>query len=177
MTTSTSLRYDPTTIRLHWATAILVALLWIIGQTADWIPDGRVNNAYWSVHVVLGFALVILVIWRIIWRAAGGRRLPPADSALLQVAAKTVHYLLYLLLLIVLVLGVANAIVRGYKLFDIASLPQFGDKALRKPITHWHGLAANILLGLAFLHAAAALTHHYIMRDSVLQRMLPRREH
>lgn len=177
MTTSTSLHYDPATIRLHWATAVLVALLWIIGQTADWIPDGHVNNAYWSVHVVLGFGLVLLVLWRIVWRSAGGRRLAPADTGLLQAAAKTTHYALYLLLLIVLALGVANAIVRGYKLFDITSLPQFGNKALRRPITHWHSLAANILLGLAFLHAAAALTHHYIIRDNVLRRMLPGREY
>ena len=53
------------------------------------------------------------------------------------------------------------------------SLPQIGDRAMRKPITHWHGLAANLLLGLVGLHAAAALFHHYILRDGVLGRMLP----
>ena len=126
---------------------------------------------------MLGFALVILVAWRIIWRGAGGRRLSPADTGLLQLAAKATHYILYMLLLIVLMLGVVNAIVRGYKLFDIMSLPQLGDKALRKPITNWHGLVANFLIGLAFLHACAALTHHYFMRDNVLRRMLPGREH
>jgi cytochrome b561 len=39
--------------------------------------------------------------------------------------------------------------------------------------TEWHGLAANILLGLATLHAAAALLHHYVMKDTVFSRMLP----
>jgi cytochrome b561 len=90
--------------------------------------------------------------------------------------AKATHHGLYLLLLIVIVLGVVNAFVRGYNLFDLASLPQIGDRALRKPITNWHGLAANVLLGLAGLHAAAALFHHYVIRDSVLGRMLPRNE-
>ncbi len=38
--------YDRTTIVLHWFTAVSVVVLWIIGQTADWIPDGPVNTAY-----------------------------------------------------------------------------------------------------------------------------------
>jgi cytochrome b561 len=175
MTDNIALHYDITTIRLHWITATLVIILWIIGQTADWIPEGRVNNAYWSLHVVLGFALVILLTWRMIWRGVSGSRLPPADTGALQAMATATHYILYLLLVSVLVLGVANTIVRGYKLFDLASLPQLGDRAWRKPITNWHGLAANLLLGLAFLHAAAALAHHYVVRDNVLRRMLPAR--
>jgi cytochrome b561 len=82
----------------------------------------------------------------------------------------------YFFLLVVIVLGIVNAFVRGYNLFDLVSLPQIGDRAMRKPITHWHGFAANLLLGLAGLHAAAALFHHYIIRDGVLARMIPARD-
>jgi cytochrome b561 len=167
------MHYDITTIRLHWATALLIGVLWIIGQTADWIPDGRVNNACWSVHLVLGFMLAAVLIWRIVWRGTGGSHLPPADTGGLQVISRAVHYILYTLLVLVIALGVANAFVRGYHLFGLLNLPQIGDRALKKPITEWHGLAANILLAVAFLHALAALAHHYIMRDRVLQRMLP----
>ncbi|MCW6512934.1 cytochrome b [Lichenifustis flavocetrariae] len=165
--------YDPTTIALHWATAASVVILWIIGQTADWIPHGPANAAVWSVHVVLGFVLAAILTWRIMWRTSDGRRLPPADSGALQALAKLTHYLLYVFLLVVVVLGIVNAFVRGYNLFDLVSLPQVGDRAWRRPITHWHGLAANILLGLALFHAAAALVHHYLWRDAVLKRMLP----
>jgi cytochrome b561 len=65
--------------------------------------------------------------------------------------------------------------VRGYTLFDLFSLPQIGDKSLRRPITNLHGLAANILLFLACLHALAGLAHHYLWRDGVLRRMIPAR--
>lgn len=169
------MHYDSITVRLHWATASLVAVLWIIGQTADLIPDGPVNTAYWSVHLVLGFALIVVLIWRILWRGTGGSRLPPANAGALQIAADSTHYLLYALLLCAIVLGVANAFIRGYNLFDLVSLPQLGDKAWKKPITRWHELAANVLLGVAFLHAGAALAHHYVMHDGVLRRMLPDR--
>jgi cytochrome b561 len=170
------LTYDRTTVALHWVTAALVIVLWIIGQTADWLPDGPLNTDDWSIHVVLGFALAVVMAWRLIWRSFAGRRLPPADTGALHALAKTTHYGLYLLLLVVVVLGVINAFVRGYNLFDLASLPQLGDKSLRRSITDWHGLAANILLGLAALHAGAALFHHYVLRDRVLGRMLPARE-
>jgi cytochrome b561 len=169
-------KYDRTTISLHWITAGLVVVLWIIGQTADWLPDGPLNRDYWSIHVVLGFGLAIVIAGRIIWRNSGGRRLPAADTGVLQGVAKATHHGLYLLLLTVIVLGIINAFVRGYNLFDLVSLPQIGDRAMRKPITRWHGFAANLLLGLAGLHAAAALFHHYILRDSVLTRMVPARD-
>lgn len=165
--------YDRTTMMLHWLTAISVVVLWIIGQTADWIPDGPINTAYWSVHVVLGFVLTGVIAFRVLWRASGGRRLPVADAGALGAFAKATHYLLYLLLIVVTVIGIINAFIRGYNLFDLVSLPQIGDLAWRRPITQWHGLAANILLGLALFHASAALVHHYLWQDGVLTRMLP----
>ncbi len=128
--------YDRATVVMHWATAALAVLLWIIGQTADWIPDGPLNTDVWSVHVVVGFLFAVLVLGtRIVWRISGGRHLPEADRGLLRVLAKMAHLALYGLLIVVVTLGVVNAFVRGYNLFDLVSLPQIGDRALRKPIT------------------------------------------
>ena len=165
--------YDRITIVQHWVTAASVTVLWVIGQTVDWLPHGPTNVAVWSVHVVLGFVLAAILIWRIAWRTSGGRHLPPADTGALQAFAKLTHYLLYAFLLVVVALGVLNAFVRGYDLFDLVSLPQLGNLAWRRPITRWHGLSANILLGLAAFHAVAALVHHYFWHDAVLKRMLP----
>lgn len=176
MTDATSKRYDLTTITLHWATALLVVVLWVIGQTADWLPDhGLANTTLWSTHVVLGFALAAILMWRIAWRSGAGRRLPAVDDGLLHVLAKTTHVGLYGLLVAVVALGIVNAIVRGYSLYGLVHLPQVGDRAWRRPITQWHGLAANITLALAGFHAAAALVHHYVLRDRLIARMLPRR--
>ena len=167
--------YDRRTIALHWATAGLVVVLWVIGQTADWFPDGPVNTDLWSIHVISGFALAVVIARLMAWRGTNGRRLPVPDPGILHSLAVTTHRLLYALLLAVVALGIVNAFVRGYNLFDLVSLPQLGDRAWKRPITQSHGLAANILLGLALFHAAAALVHHYAWRDGVLRRMAPGR--
>ena len=173
MSSTTMIRYDRTTIALHWATAGLVAVLWILGQTSDWFPDGLINTVMWSTHVVLGFALAGVLVWRIAWRSGSGRSLPAADGGVLHVLAKATHYGLYLLLVTVVTLGVVNAFVRGYSIYELFHLPQVGNRAWRRQITDWHGLAANVVLALAGFHAVAALTHHFLWHDGVLGRMFP----
>ncbi|CAH1676496.1 cytochrome b561 [Chelatococcus asaccharovorans] len=166
-------RYDATTIRLHWLTAFIVLLLWILGQISDLFPHGPINSGLWSIHVVMGFVLVPLVVFRVFWRHTGGTRLDRSGYGALYVMTKGAHYVLQGLLILAIALGVANAFIRGYNLFGIVSLPHVGDPALRRPVTGAHELAANLLLVLVALHAAVALFHHYALRDDVLQRMLP----
>lgn len=167
-----AVRYDSTTIFLHWLTALLVAGLWIVGQTADYLPEhSLIQTIVWSSHVTCGFALAVIFILRVVWRSTSGRDLPAADRGALQFLAKSTHYLLYLLILITIVLGIANAFIRGYDMYHLFKLPQLGDKEWKKPVTHWHGLAADSVLIVAAFHAAAALVHHYLWRDGLISRM------
>ena len=51
------LRYDRTMIALHWLTAGLVVVLWVIAQIIDdWTGQARVNVR--SIHITLGVVLV-----------------------------------------------------------------------------------------------------------------------
>lgn len=168
-------RYDPTTIWLHWATVVLIIMLWVIGMTADWLPRGPLRSGGWSVHVILGFAVAFVLLTRIAWRAHFGRLLPPADTGALHALAKVTHYTLYVLLAAVVATGIANASYRGFSIFSIWTVPRFGtgDPATRRSINDWHELAANLTLFVAFIHAAAALVHQYVWRDHLLNRMRP----
>jgi cytochrome b561 len=164
--------YDPITVRLHWLTAGLVATLWILGQTSDWWPKPY-SSVAWSVHVTLGFMLAVVLVTRVVWRTRFGAVLPPADRGLLHWIARATHYALYALLFTVVATGLANASYRGYSLFELWHVPQFGtgDRATRRSINGWHELAANTILVLALVHAAAALVHRYVWRDQVMRRM------
>src|ERR1700693_5049110 len=62
------LRHDRATIALHWISALLVVVLWMIGQTVDVFPDGPLRIDYRSVHIVLGVALGAVLLARLGWR-------------------------------------------------------------------------------------------------------------
>lgn len=168
--------YDRATIALHWLTAGIVLGLWLIGQfLEDLVPKGSLRAGIWSAHFDFGFMLAALIVALPLWRRIGGRHLPDANAGPLQALAKATHVGLYLLLAVTVGLGIANAFVHGARLFGALALPQVGDPAWRRSLTHWHGLAANILMALALFHAVAALIHHYLWHDAVLRRMMPRR--
>jgi cytochrome b561 len=169
--------YDPTAIRLHWATAVLVTLLWGVGQGIDLFPAGLARMNVRSVHIVLGFALACVLAWRLWWRATRTRRLGRTPDGPGLVASKAVHASLYLLLTAEVVLGLLNAWARGDKLFGWFKISPLAVAGLdlRHRIGELHAVGANTLLAVAGLHAAAALVHHFVLRDGTMARMLPRR--
>ena len=172
---TTAERYDVTTIWLHWITVALVVALWVIGQTGDLVPRGPLRTGVWSIHVALGFLTALVLLTRVAWRAHFGRVLPPADSGTIYLIAKLTHYALYVLLGLVVIAGIVDASYRGFSMFGLWSVPQFGsgDAATRRSINEWHELAANLLIIVAAVHALAALGHHYVWRDHLIHRMRP----
>ncbi len=171
---SSSLQYDRRTIVFHWISAATVAVMWLIPQFIDDFT-GAARIYARSVHILLGVALIGLIAARIVWRMTSGRRLPPAETGVKQLAAQVVHHALYALMVTVLVAGVAYTFARGDNILNLGRLPAFAanDKPLRQLVGSVHALAANGILILAGLHAAAALAHHYFWKDGVLRRMLP----
>ena len=169
-------RYDSTTIWLHWLTAALVAMLWVLGQVTGWLPRGPFRLGVWSTHVVLGLTLALVLAMRILWRARFGSALPPADTGVLHRLAKGTHHALYLLLLAVVILGIANASYMGFDLYGVLTMPRVGNgaPATEHGINTLHEWAANLVVLVALFHAAAALGHQYFWRDHLLQRMRPR---
>jgi cytochrome b561 len=169
--------YDDRSIRLHWLTAVIVALLWGIAELIDFFPRGPPKIAVRSVHIVLGLLLVAVTVRRLIWRSSSGRMLPPAPGGLWSRAAKPGHAALYAVLVVVLLLGILNAWARGDSIFSLFSIPRLLPvlPSLKPAVGRLHKVGANALMLLVLLHALAGLFHHYVLHDTVLQRMLFRR--
>jgi cytochrome b561 len=167
--------YDRRTIQLHWATAVLVGLLWGIAQVIDLFPKGAPRIAVRSVHIVLGVLLGVVLLTRIVWRSRSGRSLPPANDGIVGYVARTAHFALYAGLVSVVLLGISNAWARGDSLFGLFGIPKLypGNPHLKPTIENLHATFANALVILAGAHALAAIVHHFILRDGVLRRMLP----
>ncbi len=169
-------RYDATTMFFHWATALLVVTQWLGAQIIDWFPRGPLRVDARSVHITFGLLLAALVAARVIWRLTRGRRLPLADAGALNVVAKGTHWGLYALLAAMLLAGMFLTWTRGDSIFNLFSIPAYdpADKALPHQVQEVHATIGWLILGLAGLHAAAALVHRYLWHDGVLTRMLPR---
>lgn len=170
-------RYDRVTLGLHWLTALLVVEQWIGAQLINDFAKGFPRVAARSVHISFGILLGAILIARIFWRATRGRRLPPADEGLLQAIAKGTHYLLYLLLVTIVPVGLFLVWVQGDSYFGLFTVPVFpgATRVLRHNVGEIHKWLGNAILIIAGLHALAALFHHFVMRDNVLRRMMPRR--
>ena len=92
-------------------------------------------------------------------------------------SARLAHYALYALLLLAPISGIVLQFARGdalpvFGVTEIAS-PWNADRAFARAVKEIHEMMANALVILAALHAAAALVHHWVLRDRTLVRMLP----
>jgi cytochrome b561 len=161
------------TIALHWATAILVAIQFLIGRTANLLPRGPLRVDIWSAHVLFGLAFGSTVVLGMLWRATRGRRLPPLNRGVLHLTAVATHRLLDLLLLVTVALGITNVFVHGFPLFNLWHFPKLGDGDFMRNVNAWHGFVANIIVVVALFHSSAALFHRHVIKDGVLRRMWP----
>ncbi len=125
--------------------------------------------------MALGVTLGVVLIIRLAWRATRGGMLPALNQGILLAVARATHWLLYALLVLTVALGVTNAWASGVSVFNLVQVPKLfpGDRALTHQIGDWHALAANAVLIVAGVHSAAALFHHFVLRDATLRRMLP----
>jgi cytochrome b561 len=171
-------RYDTITIAFHWLTAVLVFTLF--GTAMAWTYLPRDFGLRWlsGIHVSLGIALAAVIAGRLVWRAVAGRKLPAAGPAAAHFLSKLMHWALYALLVLQVVLGFGIEWVAGNALsfFDLVTIPSpFAEnRDLARQLESLHGFVAWTLMTLVAGHSLAALAHRYI-GDPVLRRMLPAR--
>ena len=164
----------------HWLTVILVAVAWTLGFFGDDLPKGTQRDAGLFVHITAGLAVIILLVVRLAWNLFNPP--PPAGPTTLGIwlvrLGQAAHYLLYALLIAVPVAGIVLQFARGvaipiFGLSEIAS-PWVKDRAFAGNVKETHEVLAHTLVIVAGVHAAAALFHHWVLRDRTLARMLPR---
>lgn len=178
-------RYDALTLTLHWLTAGSVIFLFASAHIWALLERGTpLRKGLQSVHISCGILLAVVMIIRPLWRIFSQQRarfaLPPAaGSRLSRIAAHSVHGALYLLLFTQTGLGFMFrwAQQEPFTFFGLFHIPAWiaVDPDRRHQLAGWHDNVAWALIILAGVHALAALFHHYVLRDSVLRRMLPAR--
>ena len=170
-------RFDWVSIRLHWLTVVLVAFQLL---TAFLPHEGDDARTMQTLHRSAGALTLMVVIARLTWRARFAHLppFPPSMPKLQQRAAKANEWALYALPLFQPLTGLGDAIFHG-RPFALFGLQVPAVMAMNKPLFHLsgelHEIGAWVLMALIALHVGAALVHGLVLRDGVLQRMLPGR--
>lgn len=170
--------YDHVAMALHWATAFLVITNFALAQIWDWFAKPT-KGLMEATHMSFGVLLTAVIVARIAWRLVAGHQVAALNAGWVKLASKGTHYLLYILLIAEAGLGFAFRWGAGRPMdfFGLGIPPLIGEIArpLRRELRELHEWIGWAIIILATLHALAALYHHYVLKDGVLRRMLPKR--
>ncbi|WP_026789967.1 cytochrome b [Pleomorphomonas oryzae] len=153
--------YTALQLALHWLIVLLVFFQLIFGEDMGrynyFLRSGQdaaplVTGYY--LHVGVGIAVLVLTLVRLGLRLTQGVPTPVPGPALQVRAGEALHYLFYLMLIVTPITGL---------LAQYVNMRTFGEiHAANKPI----------FILLIVLHVAAALYHHFVLKDTTLRRMM-----
>jgi cytochrome b561 len=170
--------FDTLTRSLHWATVLMVLAMFASAWLHARSRDEALKVILLQIHRSLGVTVWVTTVLRLAWRLTNAK-LPPFPIKMTKIHRAFVQaseYCLYGLLLSQPATGLGDSLFRGqgFALF-MWRIPQLipADPALRASFYFAHQLGACLFGVLVAGHAAAALVHHFILRDDVLQCMAP----
>lgn len=165
-------------IALHWIMLLLLAAAYAAIELRELFPRGSdPRDALKTLHFTLGLTVLALVVVRIALRlrerragarqeTEGWQRFPPA----------LVHVGLYAVMILAPIAGWLTLSAQGKPIpfFGLELPPLIAEGALPgDAVEDWHRTIGTIGYWLIGIHAAAALFHHYVLRDRILLAMLP----
>jgi len=163
----------------HWTVALLILVQIALGFTAAaWrLSPLKLELFVW--HKSTGVLILVLMLARLVWRLANPSPMLPAQTPPWErAAAHASHAVLYALALALPLSGwlINSAAGVPFSVFWLVPLPSIvaPDERLEDlaKLVHFSLLVALCLV-LA-VHIGAALRHHFIKRNEVLIRMLPK---
>jgi len=173
-------RYGALTVGIHWFMLLQLAAVYACAELRGIFPRG--SDAAQSMktwHYMLGLSVLLVVLLRVVARLmSSAPAIAPAPPKWQLQLATVLQAALYVLMFCLPLAGWLLLSARG------TPIPFFGlelpalvakDKPTADFIKEVHEAGGTIGYFLVGAHAAAALFHHYFVRDNTLRRMLPGR--
>ena len=179
-TDASTLTDDPSgygwiSILLHWLTAIAIIAIWIIGKSIL-NADSTEIDARRALHVSIAASVWLIILFRIAWRFRSGHPRVRGLGKRTHTIAKTAHYIMLAVLIVMLVSGPLMVWSGGHAvvIFEALSIPApvAQSESLRSFAWTLHSRAAMVLLVLVIVHIGAALKHLMFHTDDTIVRML-----
>jgi cytochrome b561 len=161
-------RHPVARIRLHWWSAVLVVVAFVVGLVMVDLASGTLRVAVSLAHIALGAAVLVVTVKRLLLPASPLPPLPMEPG--LRRLAEAVQGALIVAVLGALGSGALVA-VGGHWLDAARGLP-LTDNAVDVVIRDLHELAALMVIGLAGTHALGVLWRQW-RRGDVLGRRWP----
>ena len=172
-------RYSGVAILLHWTGALLIVAGLGLGLTMTDLPLSADKMRYYAWHKWIGITIFLVAALRLAWRVMVPP--PPFPDRMPRVyvdAARRVHVLLYVLMLVIPVSGWVYSSATGVSVsyLNLVPLPNLvpKDKSLASALLIVHQTLNWILAAALVAHIGAVIKHQWIDRDGILSRMLPR---
>jgi cytochrome b561 len=167
-------RYARPAIALHWAIALVILAGAVLGLMLEAIP--REQRLPWAnLHAVLGTLILLLTFARLFVRVT---HVPPPlyDRGWVVALSKVGHFALYALTLALPLSGLAMWWLRGRGL-DLWLFQIPSPLAVNRDVAKLAEEAHEVIFWIGALavggHVAAALVHHFVWKDGLLERMRP----
>lgn len=165
---------------LHWSIVLLILPQYFLAEAAEDYAEGSLEAArVMGLHQSLGLLVLVLALVRIAWKVANRPHPAPAAGVAWQRRSAAIgHGLLYLLVLLQplsgwIMVSAAGAAPSPFGVPLPALAPE--NHSLQERLEDVHEALFQALLVVAAIHVAAALFHHFVLRDGTLRRMLPGR--
>lgn len=170
-------RFTPLQRALHWIMAACILTMLFVGvyMVSTIRPKYLPLIAF---HKSLGIAILVLALIRLAVRLRSGAPALPADlPEPMKLAAVLSHYVLYVLMIVLPLIGWAMLSAGGYPvtLWGGVRLPAILPQSdgLHTLLWHAHVYLAFLFFAIILLHLAAALFHALVRRDGVFEAMGP----
>ena len=162
----------------HWVLGVTIIGMIAFGWWMNHFPARPDRFFYRSIHADIGYAVLLLMVLRLVWRGLNPTpALPSGAPRWERISARISHGALYAVTMLVAVLGWAHSGARTQSYsdwFGLFRVPQFTspDREAARAYEDRHIFFAYVLLALIVIHLLAALWHHFIRRDRVTARMV-----
>lgn len=175
--------YTKTAIMLHWLIAVMIIGQLVGGKIMMWMDPKPLKFEIFQLHKSFGFIILGLSIARLLWRLSHkAPALPAGMKPIERIGAHASHIGFYVLMIGIPLSGwimVSASTTRiTTKIFKRVKVPDFPgvtrSEYMETLTENIHDKLAMIMIFLIGLHVAAALKHHFINKDDVLTRMVPR---
>ena len=176
---NTSRRYGSLSIALHWLMLAVLAAVYLCIELREYFPKGSdAREALKVWHNMLGLSVLALVAVRLAIHLLGPTpQISPPPPRWQAIAGKLMHGALYLFMFAMPILGwlLLSAEEKPVPFFGLELPALIGPgKELAEGLEEVHETIGTLGYWLIGAHAAAALAHHYVIRDDTLRRILPR---